>query len=309
LSNTWSDTYSFSWNISNKLLDIFTIELEDKLTSEKYSFNDGSVGFGFEINDDILTRAEDRFVLHFETVPLNQITSIASQNCQDLSQANITLDATQLGVEYSIWQASTHLSSMDGTGGPLVFELDSIQVGANSFRVRSTRTSCAEISDSFVNLTVIENPQVIYDADNNTLMDHIGQSGYWYNGENLITESIEGQIMPNLSSGGTFSIIVSNEDCELKSDPFLITSLEDDLSDNVLSVYPNPSSDFINVNIVDLTLAEPQLSISNIDGKVFFKKKMNNSAMKVDIRNYSAGVYLILIESENQVYQSKFIKQ
>lgn len=71
---------------------------------------------------------------------------------------------------------------------------------------------------------------------------------------------------------------------------------------NLVSIYPNPTSDFIKVqNVKDLQLVR----IFDMSGK----KVKETSSADIDIRNLSNGQYILNIYSGNEVMSRKFIKK
>jgi len=74
-----------------------------------------------------------------------------------------------------------------------------------------------------------------------------------------------------------------------------------------LSIYPNPSSDFIEVRGVQVeqgTYAE----ILNMNGQVLQKTKIENPAEKMDVRFLDPGIYMLKISGENFSMTRKFLK-
>lgn len=80
-----------------------------------------------------------------------------------------------------------------------------------------------------------------------------------------------------------------------------------DFDKNTISVYPNPSNDFIFVKgIENRTIS--QVSIVDILGKnVFEAAEMNGN--KIDISNLNTGIYILSITSDNKQERIKFIKK
>lgn len=86
-------------------------------------------------------------------------------------------------------------------------------------------------------------------------------------------------------------------------------SLGDDKSNLVgeLPIYPNPARDGFNVN---LKMLWNKVELYDISGKKVIDKnyaEINDDL--VDISNLKPGVYLVMVYSENKVYQNKLIKQ
>ena len=76
-------------------------------------------------------------------------------------------------------------------------------------------------------------------------------------------------------------------------------------SDNSkLVLYPNPTKNLINIKLNDYLIDE--VVLYDISGK---KLKSFTEKNSIDISNFAAGIYILKIRSENQVFESKIIKQ
>jgi len=72
-----------------------------------------------------------------------------------------------------------------------------------------------------------------------------------------------------------------------------------------ISMYPNPSSDFINISNDNLEIKNIQ--IFNLIGKKITEiKAQNNRVINIDISNFSKGIYLISVDNRAS---AKFVKQ
>ncbi|MBL0047024.1 MAG: T9SS type A sorting domain-containing protein [Bacteroidetes bacterium] len=79
---------------------------------------------------------------------------------------------------------------------------------------------------------------------------------------------------------------------------------------NTLLIYPNPTSGTFTLNMPSKISGNSNLKIRNLVGKAIYQTTLTNTAvMHVDIRNFSAGIYIIEIESQSEVYRSKLVKQ
>ncbi len=72
--------------------------------------------------------------------------------------------------------------------------------------------------------------------------------------------------------------------------------------ENTFSITPNPSSDVITISSANIE--NEKLEILSITGEVIYTDKLNSSEMKIDISEFSKGVYFI--KAESQI--TKFIK-
>ncbi|MBJ7429666.1 MAG: T9SS type A sorting domain-containing protein, partial [Bacteroidia bacterium] len=76
------------------------------------------------------------------------------------------------------------------------------------------------------------------------------------------------------------------------------------LIDLGISIYPNPVSDFINI---DLTNNQPtKVSLVNILGTQIIHKSMTTSE-KLDVSNFGKGIYFLLIENSTGKATQKII--
>jgi hypothetical protein len=61
-----------------------------------------------------------------------------------------------------------------------------------------------------------------------------------------------------------------------------------------LLVYPNPSSNFLYVNLSGVRSVN-EIEIFNLTGSVLSKTSVNDTVMKIDISNLSEGVYFVKV--------------
>ncbi len=72
-------------------------------------------------------------------------------------------------------------------------------------------------------------------------------------------------------------------------------------------IYPNPTADFINLNLINDQIKE--VKIIDLMGNQIFSKKYNlNSEIVMSTKEIPQGKYLIFIEGKNDSYIKKFIK-
>ena len=78
-------------------------------------------------------------------------------------------------------------------------------------------------------------------------------------------------------------------------------SLENIISKNRMSLYPNPTKDIINIKTKNLDI---NVEIYDVSGKLILKTK--NTEIKVD--NLTNGIYFLRLSDNNQTETHKFIK-
>jgi len=94
-------------------------------------------------------------------------------------------------------------------------------------------------------------------------------------------------------------------------DNFTSSSLKNSTSNNIainkneVKVYPNPSSSSINVDCTEGSA----ISIHDVMGRVMYSTKAENSSVKIDLENISAGYYVVKIANELAIKTIKIVIQ
>lgn len=87
---------------------------------------------------------------------------------------------------------------------------------------------------------------------------------------------------------------------------YTLTSIKNK-SENKIKIYPNPTMDFINLDLPVNELRNATIRIINSVGEVVKAKVLEGNILKID--DLSAGIYQLQIENETQNYTTTFIKQ
>lgn len=90
------------------------------------------------------------------------------------------------------------------------------------------------------------------------------------------------------------------------------TYLQENLSvqSTMLSVYPNPVSDILKIDLAGISEAEGTLSILNIEGKTLLTKQVNNEeVLSLSVSHLSTGIYLCLYSNATEIKTVKIIKK
>lgn len=82
---------------------------------------------------------------------------------------------------------------------------------------------------------------------------------------------------------------------------------EQELAANDIEAYPNPTNGQLNFNFADNT--KRQVRISDITGKLLLEQDCTQTNLSLDISGFNQGVYLISIQTGNEIYSSKIVKQ
>ncbi|OFY89153.1 MAG: hypothetical protein A3K10_14040 [Bacteroidetes bacterium RIFCSPLOWO2_12_FULL_31_6] len=78
------------------------------------------------------------------------------------------------------------------------------------------------------------------------------------------------------------------------------------LQSNNVSIYPNPTSDVLNISL-PLTGLTTDLSVYNVIGEVVLKEQLiaNGTTNQLDISNLNAGVYFVKLQAKGFEYSTK----
>jgi hypothetical protein len=78
--------------------------------------------------------------------------------------------------------------------------------------------------------------------------------------------------------------------------------------DTRFSLQPNPSSNQFEVAVFGPIGANSQLEVIDMQGKVVFHSNSVNNKITIPVSNWSAGMYMVRLFDNGQVFQKKFIK-
>ena len=73
-----------------------------------------------------------------------------------------------------------------------------------------------------------------------------------------------------------------------------------------VSIYPNPSSDFVKLSAVGCQLS--MVRIFNGIGVLVSEMNVNSDEAEIDVSNYRSGIYFIHVYSDDKVSCSKIVK-
>jgi|TARA_Y100000588_G_scaffold309292_1_gene334252 hypothetical protein len=72
-----------------------------------------------------------------------------------------------------------------------------------------------------------------------------------------------------------------------------------------VEIFPNPTSDFLNIDLSNLNLKKPQLEIRSIIGTKMAVNVEDNGPKKykVDVQSFPRGYYLVLVRDDRSKFQ------
>ncbi len=146
---------------------------------------------------------------------------------------------------------------------------------------------------SFGGYSFVPVPVTYYDETGNSI-----DTVYYINS---IDQKFELPLMPGLDSiaidNGTIVPLMKINNLELEG----ITSVEE-LPESTLGVFPNPATDVLNVQILNIT-GNAEVSLSDLQGRVLLTKEIlldGNTEIKLDLNEISSGTYLLEINNASE---------
>ncbi len=160
----------------------------------------------------------------------------------------------------------------------------------------------------FINVT--HSPVSIISLINDTLISSYtnGVIYYWYHNNTLIDSTASNFILPD-STGIYFVQVIDSAGCSANSTSiyYSTTNIISILDKAVISVYPNPGTEYIHVSGKGLDFGVYNLNLSNTLGQVLreieFTYEKESFEQLVDLSEITEGVYYLTIYS-NKVHKT-----
>lgn len=77
---------------------------------------------------------------------------------------------------------------------------------------------------------------------------------------------------------------------------------------NDIAIFPNPTSDFINISITDEIINfNPKILLFSTEGKEVFSQSINTKHTTIDISNFKKGIYFISLSNSDKTISTKKI--
>jgi hypothetical protein len=84
--------------------------------------------------------------------------------------------------------------------------------------------------------------------------------------------------------------------------------IEEQLDENNLTIYPNPSSSNLTIELIDInTSFKAQVYINDITGKEVYSTSISSTINNIDVSSFKSGLYLLKIVSNNGEVKSSLV--
>ncbi len=145
-------------------------------------------------------------------------------------------------------------------------------------------------------------------SQSGTVLSTTGTGSYqWFLEGTAISDAINQTFTP--TQNGNYTVMITDANgCTGTSSVFNVANLSvsSNSLDREISIYPNPSLGTVNI-VTPKNLTIDKIEIVDILGKTVATKTTNTS--QVDITEFSNGIYIFKIYSEESIFQKKIVKQ
>jgi len=236
----------------------------------------------------------------------------------DLGVTTVTLTATDgsgnsTNCMFDLTVSSSAVGTLDSTicNGESFMYNGTLYNEANTSGVETYTGAAANGCDSVVTVTVTVLPAIdvtVTNASPVLTANQVGATYQWIDCDDN-NSNIDGGINQEFtaSTNGNYAVIVDLSGCSNTSDFAAVVNVGIDRNSifNHVSIYPNPSSGLVNVELG--TLKNVTVNVLTITGQLIYTKTNINTAKHVLELNEVAGIYFVEVISNNEKQSYKLI--
>ena len=90
---------------------------------------------------------------------------------------------------------------------------------------------------------------------------------------------------------------------------FIVTAIKDNKLNIITKLFPNPTTDFITLDINNAETKDLSYTLTGINGKTIAQQNITSSSTNISMADYATGVYFLNITNkDNQVQSYKILK-
>jgi hypothetical protein len=143
----------------------------------------------------------------------------------------------------------------------------------------------------------------------NTMTYYFG-TGAEVIGVSLITGLVTSTVPVTFVDGMYFDLMRNFENCivasAIRGNPN-ITSVNEIKDASNVSLFPNPSSEILNINCNSIM---KNIVVTRVDGKVVADINTNETEFKIDVKDFVDGIYIVkIVDAKNSITIKKFVKE
>lgn len=204
---------------------------------------------------------------------------------------------------------------VDVVGGSLPYSFlwsNGMQTSSITITPLTTTTYSLTVTDSNLDtiteeITIIVKPKpetpIIYQSGD-TLISSSVDGNIWILNNQTAVYSDSNIYIPDYN--GYYSVIVVRNGCVSDTSNIIYLGIDNLISNQSFSIYPNPSSDKIVVEILH-PIKMGDLKIYNTNGKVLIEEQIWEGKTVIDLKNLANGVYFVKLINDKYVEVKKII--
>ncbi|HPI55751.1 MAG TPA: T9SS type A sorting domain-containing protein, partial [Chitinophagaceae bacterium] len=229
----------------------------------------------------------------------SQVSNLASDTLQQsifLNASNVdSIIYTQLNVSPQ-YQQSIYDTICPGANYYFVDGTMQTNIMSNQIHVSPyfSQYGCDSVITTYLSVNMVDTSVV--QLGNSLICNNPGASYQWIqcNPISLINGATNQTYTP--TSNGTYAVIIAESNCKDTSDchMFVVTGNENVLLKNQISVYPNPTADWIHIEVGQLTDAA-SYTLYDAQGHVLMEQPLRQGKDALNLTSLASGFYYIKI--------------
>ena len=216
----------------------------------------------------------------------------------DKSSGTITSRSWTFGDPTSAQNTSALTSPLHyySTAGPFIATLTLTGTGGSRAISKTITLQANDLADNTIQL------------NNGNLISTVVAQGYQWLKDGQIVNEATSRSLNFANTPGEYTMLIFNSNCNKRSDPFLVTAVEDDLTTTRVHVkiYPNPTSDFLQIEIGTAVVASSILDAVGREWRLEMEK-MDDSRYRVNVMAIPSGLYILRITTREKTDLQKII--
>ena len=169
---------------------------------------------------------------------------------------------------------------------------------------------CTNTSTASVDVTVNTPVAVTITESAGVLTSSATTGNQWYNASGLIPGETAQTFTPS-ANGNYYVIVTDGNSCTTTSNTIsFVLSMDNNLFNAGISVYPNPAYDKVFVEISNPSNSKFTVEILSMDGRTLYENKSitkANSTLSIDLSDFASGVYFVKAISESNTVIQKIV--
>jgi hypothetical protein len=160
---------------------------------------------------------------------------------------------------------------------------------------------------------VNETPQTpVITLNDGVLLSNAISGNQWYFNNNPISDATNVTYTP--TQDGDYYVITTINGCSSNSSniiSFIATQIEKNSIKNGILTIPNPTTDFVSINLSKELDSDYKVEIYTNTGSLLqrINYEKETTGFVLDLRSYPPGIYIVTIYSTTSFFQKKIIKE